>query len=64
MEELFGVGRTKDMLDELQLSIVEKRMKECRPSGADIKYKYLALKEEAFLAQTPTGEEKLEIVLG
>lgn len=64
VEELFGVGRTKDMLDELQLSIVEKRMKECRPSGADIKYKYLALKEEAFLSQNPTGEEKLEIILG
>ena len=64
VEELFGVGRTKDMLDELKLKIVEKRMRECRPSGADIKYKYLALKEEAFLAQTPTGEEKLEIVLG
>ena len=64
MEELFGVGRTKDMLDELQLKIVEKRMKECRPSGADIKYKYLALKEEAFLSQNPTGEEKLEIILG
>ena len=52
------------MLDKHQLSIVETRMKECRPSGADIKYKYLALKEEAFLSQNPTGEEKLEIILG
>ena len=64
IEELFGVGRTKDMLDKQQFSIVEARMKDCRPSGADIKYKYLSLKEEAFLSQNPTGEEKLEIILG
>lgn len=64
IEELFGVGRTKDMLDKQQFNIVEARMKDCRPSGADIKYKYLALKEEAFLSQNPTGEEKLEIILG
>lgn len=56
MEELFGSADMFEVLENAKQDVLLKKLKDLRPSGADIKVKYESLKEIAFVNGSMTDE--------
>ena len=60
IEETFGSAEVFELLSDTKKDFIENKIKNIRPSGADIKVKYEKLKENAF-SEKSIQDGKLEI---
>lgn len=63
MEELFGSAEIFDLLTDSKKDLIQQKLSNLRPSGADLKIKYEKLKEIAFVNKFMTAEEKQRLVI-
>ena len=66
MEDMFGSINVFEMQDTIKQDLLEKKLENLLPSGADIKTKYESLKEIAFINKNMTDDDtpKLKIEYG